>query len=440
MKFRSTRDNSQDYTARQAVLSGLAPDGGLFLPTEIPSLNASFLGTLSSRSLVEIGQEISRLFFEDIPESTLATLVSEALSFPTPLIPLSLGDGPSLYSLELFHGPTCAFKDFGARFMARLMSWYNKDENTPLTILVATSGDTGSAVANGFLGVEGISVVLLYPQGKVSHIQEQQLTTCGHNITAVEVAGTFDDCQRLVKEAFSNKELLTKRRLSSANSINISRLIPQSFYYFSACAELSSQLLPAIFSVPSGNFGNLTAGIFAKRMGAPIKRFIAATNVNDIVPAYLHTGVYSPRPSLHTLSNAMDVGAPSNFERLQSLFHNSLDEFQEVLTGQSFTDEETLSCMSDVYNESGYLLDPHGAVGLLGLQASLQEEEKETHGAIFLETAHPAKFASAVETATGQTPTLPTKLQACLEKEKKSVLLARPELEGLWEIILSMTQ
>ncbi len=438
MKYRSTRTRSETYTARQAVLSGLAPDGGLFLPEELPKLDSSFLQDLSRRSLSEVGFEVSRHFFEDISSDTLNTLVTEALSFPAPLVPLQLADDSSISTLELFHGPTCAFKDFGARFMARLMSWYNRNENAELTILVATSGDTGSAVAHGFLGVEGISVVLLYPKGKVSQIQEQQLTTCGQNIQAVEVLGTFDDCQRLVKEAFSDQELLAQRRLSSANSINIARLIPQSFYYFTACGQLSPSLLPAIISVPSGNFGNLSAGLFAREMGAPIKRFIASTNANDIVPNYLDTGVYSPRPSKHTLSNAMDVGAPSNFERLQTFFHNDLEEFQALLEGKSFTDNETLACMKDVHERCGYILDPHGAVGLLGLQRSLTSQERVQNGAVFLETAHPAKFASAVEGAIGIAPETPDSLQGCLKRDKQSILLEEPKFERLKEILTTV--
>ena len=417
MKFRSTLRRSPEVSLRDAVLRGSAPDGGLYMPVEMPHLPGDFAGRLASLSFQEIAQEVGALFTGDeIPPQKLREIVSIAFDFPVPLVAL----GERLHILELFHGPTLAFKDFGARFMARLMGYFVAESGKQLTVIVATSGDTGSAVAHAFLGVPGIRVVILYPAGRVSSAQEKQLTTLGQNITALEVSGSFDDCQRLAKQALIDPQLAETLTITSANSINIGRLIPQTFYYFHAVAQLRSPEAPVVFSVPSGNFGNLTGGLFAKRIGLPVAQFIAATNANDVVPEFLRSGKLIPRASRHTLSSAMDVGNPSNFARIVDLYDNDLRAIRHDLWGCSFSDEETLRVMHDIEREYNYVLDPHGAVGVLGWNSYGKQNPAATQG-IVLATAHPAKFAETVARATGVRPEMPERLAAFLDRPKKSI-------------------
>lgn len=385
------------------------------MPEYIPVLPQEFLNDLSEFTLGEIALEISKQFFtDDLPQSVVLEIVEKAITFDAPLRKLD----DKKYVLELFHGPTLAFKDFGARFMAQLMSYLVRGENRKLTILVATSGDTGSAVASGFLGVPGIEVIILYPSKKVSELQEKQLTTSGQNITALEIDGTFDDCQRLVKTAFLDDELKRKYQLSSANSINIARLIPQSFYYMYAFGKMPDHTEPVVFAVPSGNFGNLTAGLMAKKMGLPVHHFIAATNINDIVPDYLSSGEFKPQSSKQTISNAMDVGNPSNFWRMLDLYDGSLQKMKKDISGFSFDDDKTSEAMKEVLKKYNYLPDPHGAVGYLGL-CEYQKKNPDMRG-IFLETAHPAKFADVVERILNMKVDLPDQLKQLLHKEKQS--------------------
>ncbi len=412
LRYYSTNDKQLSVTLRDAVIYGQAKDGGLFMPDSIPVLPASFFDEIEHLTFQEIGYAVAKAFLKDeVPDDEIKRIVNHTIDFDAPLVEVEKGH----YSLELFHGPTMAFKDFGARFMSQLLRYFAKDEKKKITILAATSGDTGSAVANGFLGVEGIQVIILYPSGKVSEIQEKQFTTLGQNIMALEVEGTFDDCQRLVKAAFSDAELCEQHFLTSANSINIARLIPQSFYYFYAYAQLKKLGKPFVFSVPSGNFGNLTAGVIASKMGLPIQHFVASTNANDVVPAYLHKGFFEPRQSVQTISNAMDVGNPSNFARLLDLFDGEYERMRERITGYSFTDAETAEGMKKVYASTGYLLDPHGAIGYLGLRKYL--EANEVTG-VFLETAHPAKFKEVVESVVEEKIIIPETLQAFMKKEK----------------------
>ncbi|MBX2894064.1 MAG: threonine synthase [Cyclobacteriaceae bacterium] len=417
MKFYSTNNKNHKVDLRTAVIQGLAPDNGLYMPESIPVLNQAFIESLSTLSFKEIGFEVTRaLLGADLPESELEKLIDHTLQFDAPLVELE----SNVFTLELFHGPTLAFKDFGARFLAGLLGYFAKEQNREITILVATSGDTGSAVANAFLNVPGTRVVVLYPSGKVSVAQEKQFTTLGGNITALEVKGTFDDCQRLVKQAFLDVDLNQKFFLTSANSINIARLIPQSFYYFRAYAQVQ-QTAPVVFAVPSGNFGNLTAGLLAKRMGLPIANFVAATNANDVVPEFLRTEKFNPRPSIQTISNAMDVGNPSNFVRMLDLFQNDFKSLTDLITGFTFTDAETREAIQQVYRDNGYILDPHGAVGYLGLTNFLKSKP---HPGIFLETAHPAKFADVVEAALKNKIELPERLQKFMREEKKTVVIS----------------
>jgi threonine synthase len=417
MKYRSTLHRSPEVSLRDAVLHGSAPDGGLYMPVTIPQLTSAFLGRLSSLTFAEIAAEVGALFTGDeVPDAVLKKISAEAFNFPVPLVAL----GDRLHILELFHGPTLAFKDFGARFMARLMEYFVSESGRELTVIVATSGDTGSAVAQAFLDVAGIRVVILYPAGRVSDAQEKQLTTLGQNITALEVSGSFDDCQRLAKQALVDRAIGEQIAITSANSINIARLIPQSFYYFSAIAQLgATDALPA-FSVPSGNFGNLTGGLLAKRMGLGVEQFIAATNLNDVVPEFLRSGKMIPRPSRHTISNAMDVGNPSNFARIVDLYDNDLQAIRRDIWGCSFSDEETLRVMHDLEQRHGYVLDPHAAVGVLGWQCYAKQNHPATQG-IVLATAHPAKFAETVARATGLRPEMPERLALFLNRPKKSV-------------------
>jgi threonine synthase len=417
MKYRSTLHRSPEVSLRDAVLHGSAPDGGLYMPVAIPHLKEDFLERLSSLTLPEIALEVGTLFASDeIPTQVLRKIVSEAFNFSLPLVTL----GDRLHILELFHGPTLAFKDFGARFMAGLMAYFVQESGKALTVIVATSGDTGSAVAQAFLSVPGIHVVILYPAGRVSTAQEKQLTTLGQNITALEVSGSFDDCQRLAKQALVDPVVTEKITLTSANSINIARLIPQSFYYFAAVAQLGRPESLPVFSVPSGNFGNLTGGLLAKRMGLGVAQFIAPTNANDVVPEFLRSGMLIPRASRHTISNAMDVGNPSNFARIVDLYENDLQAIRRDILGCSFSDEQTLRVMHDVEQRHGYVLDPHTAVGVLGWQSYAKQNQNAVEG-IVLATAHPAKFAETVARATGVRPEMPERLAAFLDRPKKSI-------------------
>lgn len=432
MKFYSTNNKNHSVDLRTAVIQGLAPDNGLYMPEHIPVLSKSFIQSLPELTFQEIGFEVTRaLLGADLPESELEKLIDHTLQFDAPLVELE----PNVFTLELFHGPTLAFKDFGARFLAGLLGYFAKEQNREITILVATSGDTGSAVANAFLNVPGTRVVVLYPSGKVSVAQEKQFTTLGGNITALEVNGTFDDCQRLVKQAFLDADLKQKLFLTSANSINIARLIPQSFYYFRAYAQVQ-QTAPVVFSVPSGNFGNLTAGLLAKHMGLPIANFVAATNPNDVVPEYLKTEKFNPRPSVQTISNAMDVGNPSNFVRMLDLVQHDFKSLTELITGFTYTDAETREAMLQLYDSTGYIMDPHGAVGYLGLKQFLKS--KPDYTGIFLETAHPAKFADVVEATLETKVEFPERLQKFMRGEKK-VILVYKEYENFKEVIFKLS-
>jgi len=416
MNYRSTAGKASLASLREAVLRGLAPDGGLYMPVEIGRHSEESVREFRTLPLGETYFRVLQPFVTpDVPDPVLRQLVTEAIDFPAKLVSLA----PGLHILELFHGPTLAFKDFGARFMARLMGYFVRGADRPLTVLVATSGDTGSAVADGFLGVPGIRVVILYPSKRVSDAQEKQFTTLGQNITALEVAGTFDDCQRLVKQAFGDAELNQRAWLTSANSINIGRLLPQMLYYVSAYCQLPEGP-PPVVCVPSGNFGNLTAGVFAKRIGIPITRFIAATNANDVVPKYLASGEFHPLPAKVTYSNAMDVGNPSNLARLLDLCGGSVEGLRRELSAYSASDDETLREMKSVWDRSGYLLDPHTAVGVLGWEAYRREQSGSVRGLV-LATAHPAKFASVVEKAIGEAPPLPERLRQYLGRTKLSV-------------------
>lgn len=419
MLLYSTNHQSDKVNLREALFKGLPDDNGLFMPTEIPVLPADFYENIDKLSFKEIAFTVSKaLIGNEVPDTALQDIVDGTLDFDVPLINIH----DNMYVLELFHGPTAAFKDFGARFMAGLMSWFLKESNDKINILVATSGDTGGAVAAGFLNKPGIEVTILYPKNKVSEIQEKQLTTLGGNVTALEVEGTFDDCQRLVKQAFLDKELNQKIKLTSANSINISRLIPQSFYYFYTYAKLKAYGKELVFSTPSGNFGNLCGGLIAKRMGLPVKKFIASTNINDIFPKYLNTGLFEPRPSQRTLSNAMDVGNPSNFARIMDMYKNNLDAVKQDLEGVAFTDTETEEIMEKIFKEYNYILEPHGAVGYLGLKQYMQKASEKVTG-VFLGTAHPAKFLDVMTPHLAERVVLPENLNAILKKEKKSILI-----------------
>jgi len=422
MQLYSTKNAAHRVSLREAVMRGLPPDNGLYMPEALRPLAADFWTRLPHLSFAELAYEVSLALCGDaVPPAELRRMTTEALGFDAPLHPLA----DNLAVLELFHGPTLAFKDFGARFMAQLMSYFvqqNEDER-PLTILVATSGDTGGAVASGFFDAPGIEVVVLYPSGQVSALQEKQLTTLGGNITALEVDGTFDDCQALVKQAFLDPELSQSLRLSSANSINIARLIPQSWYYFRAWQQLPKGHSPVVFCVPSGNFGNLTGGLLAQRLGLPAAHFIAATNVNDVVPVYLRSGRYEPRPSVPTISNAMDVGNPSNFARLQDLFGASWPEMQASVSGYRFDDEETRAGIREVWARYQYVIDPHGAVGYLATHEHLATHP-DRYG-IILETAHPAKFPEVVEQETGQPVAIPERLARLRDLPKVSTEISK---------------
>lgn len=414
MKYYSTNHKATPVELSEAVTRGLAPDGGLFMPERIARLPQVFFDNLADMSFTEMSQRVARALFPGVSSEVINRITAETLAFDTPINKIE----DSVYALELFHGPTLAFKDVGARFMARLLAHFAKSDGRKLNVLVATSGDTGSAVANGFLGVEGINVYVLYPKGKVSRVQESQFATLGKNITAVEIDGTFDDCQRLVKQAFVDSELNAAMRLTSANSINIARLLPQSFYYFRALAQLKAQGADrdVVVCVPSGNFGNITAGLIAKRMGLGISRFIAANNENDVFLEYLQTGKYSPRPSVQTYANAMDVGAPSNFARILELYGNSHAAIAAEISGFKVSDTEILETIKNVYERDGYIPDPHGACAYRALKSLMKPGET----GIFLETAHPAKFGEVIMKAIGREAEMPARLREFLKGEKKS--------------------
>lgn len=420
MRYYSLNDNSNTASFSEAVIRGLAPDRGLYFPKNIQRLSDDFLKHLAEKSPVEIGVEVMRQFVGDsIPEGRLEQIVADTLCFDFPIVPLS----DNVATLELFHGPTMAFKDVGGRFMARSIGYFNEQNPKKVTVLVATSGDTGGAVASGFLGIEGTEVIILYPKGKVSKIQELQLTTNGNNIKAVEVDGVFDDCQEMVKTAFLDDDLNKAYNLTSANSINVARWLPQSFYFFFAYQQLLQKGFDKdlVFSVPSGNFGNICAGIVAKQLGLPVHHFVASTNSNDTVPRYLQTQKYSPLPSKQTISNAMDVGNPSNFIRIQNLFDNDFDALKQQFSSYAFNDDETRVALKALYEKYNYVADPHGAVGYLGLQQYIQENPN-AYG-LFLETAHPIKFRDSVEETLGVTLDIPTQIQHILDKTPEKTSL-----------------
>ncbi len=417
MKYFSLSHNSEPVDFRQATIAGQAPDGGLYFPEKIPALDPAWLEQLSTFSTEEIAFQVIRPYTGDtIPEAALRRIVAETVNFPIPLVPVN----DHIFSLELFHGPTLAFKDIGARFMSRCLGYFAKGNGRKVTVLVATSGDTGGAVASGFYGVDGVNVVILYPSGKVSPVQEKQLTTFGGNIRALEVQGNFDDCQRMVKQAFRDEQLREKLFLTSANSINVARWLPQQFYYFFALQQWKEKQAPVI-AVPSGNFGNICAGILAWKSGLPVTHFIAACNENDVVPRYLLSGEYRAQQAVPTLSNAMDVGDPSNFPRILQIFGQDYEALTAMLSGHTTSDEQTKKTIGDVYRQFNYLPDPHGAVGYDALQHWLALHPGQK--GIFLETAHPIKFPDAVEPVTGETIPLPSSLGGIMQKAKEATLI-----------------
>ncbi|WP_149276352.1 threonine synthase [Pareuzebyella sediminis] len=416
MKFYSLNQQAPKVSFKDAVIKGIAPDRGLYFPERITPLPNSFFEHIEKLSNEEIAfQAIHDFVSEDIPDPTLRNILQEVLDFDFPVKEIEENTGV----LELFHGPTMAFKDVGARFMARCLGYFSRGEDSEVTVLVATSGDTGGAVANGFLGVKGVNVVILYPKGKVSEIQERQLTTLGQNITALEVEGTFDDCQKMVKTAFLDEEILNEMQLTSANSINVARWLPQLFYFLFAYKQTKAKTRKIVFSIPSGNFGNICAGMVAQSLGMPCDHFIAATNVNDTVPEFMKTQAYRPKPSTATISNAMDVGDPSNFIRIRHLYRDNFEELSKNLSSYSFTDVETKKAMLEIFKQTHYVTDPHGAVGYLGLK-KYQEKHSDAYG-IFLETAHPVKFLPVVEETLGLTPEIPPQIERVMHRKKVSI-------------------
>jgi threonine synthase len=422
MNYYSLNKQAPNTSFKNAVIKGLAPDKGLYFPESITPLPQSFFDTIDNLSHSEIAfKAIKQFVSPEIPEAILKTIVEETLSFDFPVVQLS----DSISTLELFHGPTMAFKDVGARFMARCLGYFNQDNSEEVTVLVATSGDTGGAVANGFLGVKGVNVVILYPSGKVSDIQEMQLTTLGQNIRALEVNGTFDDCQAMVKTAFLDETLTSQMQLTSANSINVARWLPQMFYFMFAYKQLHNQYDDIVFSVPSGNFGNICAGMMAQKLGLPISNFVASNNANNVVTRYLISQLYEPKPSVQTISNAMDVGAPSNFIRIQEIYKNNFETLKEHLSSFSFSDDETKEAMLEIYNNYNYVADPHGAVGYLGSKDYLKNNPK-AH-CVFLETAHPTKFLDVVEEVIKEKQRLPEQIQSVMGRKKESVIISTYE-------------
>ena len=421
MNYYSLNNKNHKVSFQEAVIQGLAPDKGLYFPSILTPLASSFFENIANLSNEEIAFEVIKQFVgNEIPETELKQIITETLCFDFPVVEVE----KDIYSLELFHGPTMAFKDVGARFMSRCLAYFNRNDDKQVTVLVATSGDTGGAVASGFLGVKGVEVIILYPSGKVSDIQERQLTTLGQNIKALEVDGVFDDCQDMVKKAFLDESLKYKN-LTSANSINIARWLPQMFYFFFAYKALKKQNKPLLISCPSGNFGNICAGVIAKKLGLPIGHFVASTNANDTVPQFLQNGIYTAKPSVATISNAMDVGNPSNFIRIQEMYNNDLKAFSNDFTSYSFTDEETLFEMKNIYANSGYIAEPHGAVGYLGLKHELQNHRNAI--GVFLETAHPIKFLDIVEPALNIKLPIPSQIESVLNKQKVAVKIANYE-------------
>jgi len=419
MDYYSLHHKSPKTSFKNAVMQGLAKDRGIYFPENITPLSKDFITNINEYTNHEIAYEAIKQFVGDeIPTKKLKEIIKETISFDFPLVKVN----DNIASLELFHGPTMAFKDVGAKFMAQCLEYFNKGNEEEVTVLVATSGDTGGAVANGFLGAKGVNVVILYPSGKVSNVQEKQLTTLGQNITALEVDGVFDDCQEMVKTAFLDEDI--KRTLTSANSINIARWLPQMFYFFFAYKELQKMNKELVFSVPSGNFGNICAGIMAKKLGLPIKHFVASTNINDTVPNYLIDGVYNPKPSKATISNAMDVGNPSNFIRIRELFNNDLEALKSAFSSYSFSDNETRETMKKIYGESGYISDPHGAVGYLGLK---KYDLKANEFGVFIETAHPVKFLDVVEETLPVTVAIPAQIQKVINNKKVAIKVSNYE-------------
>jgi threonine synthase len=425
MNYYSLNRKAPNTTFADAVIRGLAPDKGLYFPESITPLDPSFFETIEDKTNTEIAFEaIKQFIVPEIPEDVLKTIVEETLNFEFPVVNIN----ENISTLELFHGPTMAFKDVGARFMARCLGYFNKNNINEVTVLVATSGDTGGAVANGFLGVKGVNVVILYPSGKVSNIQEKQLTTLGQNITALEVDGVFDDCQDMVKRAFMDEELTSKMQLTSANSINIARWLPQLFYYLFAYKQLKSQYKDIAFSIPSGNFGNICAGMVAQKLGLPVKQFIAANNANDTVVNYMSTQSYEPKRSIQTISNAMDVGNPSNFIRIQELHNNNFETLKANLSSYSYTDDQTKVALLELFKDYNYIADPHGAVGYLGANDYLKNNDAHV---LFLETAHPTKFLDVVEEVIETTVSLPPQIEAVMNKEKVAISVnSYDELKG----------
>ena len=416
MQYYSLNKKAPNTSFKDAVIKGLAPDKGLYFPKNISALPKTFFENINDLSYSEIAFETIKQFVEpDIPEDVLKTIIEDTLSFDFPVVKLN----DHISTLELFHGPTMAFKDVGARFMARCLEYFNKNNKEEVTVLVATSGDTGSAVANGFLGVKNVNVVILYPSGKVSDIQEKQLTTLRKNITALEVNGTFDDCQDMVKRAFLDEELTRKMQLTSANSINVARWLPQLFYFFFAYKQLHNKHKNIVFSIPSGNFGNICAGMMAQQLGLPIQHFIASNNENNVVTKYLQSQFYRPKPSVQTISNAMDVGNPSNFVRMQEIYKNNFETLKANLSSYSFTDAETKTAIQEIYTNYNYVADPHGAVGYLGAKAYLKETP-DTH-CVFLETAHPTKFLDIVENVIDVKMKLPKQIKSVIDEKKVSI-------------------
>lgn len=419
MKFYSLNQQSPKVSFKEAVIRGIAPDKGLYFPSRINPIKKEVFEHIEDYSYQEIAFEMIKQFVgNDIPDNDLKEIIEDTLCFDFPLVPVD----NTTFSLELFHGPTMAFKDVGGRFMARCLSYFNKKKTNEVTVLVATSGDTGGAVASGFLGVKGVNVVILYPSGKVSAVQEKQLTTLGQNIKSLEVDGTFDDCQAMVKNAFLDKDITDQIQLTSANSINVARWLPQMFYFAFAFKQLKDRSKKLVFSIPSGNFGNICAGIMAQKLGLPVSQFIAATNVNKVVPNFMESGTYKPLKSIATISNAMDVGDPSNFIRIREIYENSFDLIKSNLSSYSFSDDETRAAMLKVYQESNYTMDPHGAVGYLGLK-KYQKEHKNTMG-IFLETAHPIKFLEVVEPVIGKSLDFPEQIKKVMDKKKEAQFIS----------------
>jgi threonine synthase len=422
MNYYSLNKKAPNVSFKDAVIKGLAPDKGLYFPEYITPLPKVFFENIDNLSHSEIAFEAIKQFVSpEIPEDILKTIIEETLSFDFPIVELN----ENISTLELFHGPTMAFKDVGARFMARCLGYFNQNNTNEVTVLVATSGDTGAAVANGFLGVKGVNVVILYPNGKVSDIQEKQLTTLGQNISALQVDGTFDDCQAMVKTAFLDENLRSNMQLTSANSINVARWLPQLFYFMFAYKNLHNTYEDIVFSVPSGNFGNLCAGMMAQQLGLPIKHFIASNNENNVVTEYLKTQLYNPKPSVQTISNAMDVGDPSNFIRIQEIYKNKFETLKDNVSSFSFSDDETKAALLEIYSNHKYVADPHGAVGYLGCKAYL-EQNPNAH-CVFLETAHPTKFLDVVEDVIKTKQTLPQQIQSVMGKDKVATTISTYE-------------